>query len=410
MPKKEQTGPQQNLSELAAHFYKKAQETAGGPQAGAVKSVFRSLHELFTKDVTRQGLSDLFKRDPQDAFHFFTRGIDFEALKPFPWYRRYPEMVARVFIALAYRLSPARRIAFAVATFAFLIGSIPVVQFQSGAGGTTIMVSGGLSNVYWLLSIGIFSMLLLMELRDKMSLKGDLEIARQIQFGLVPLGLYERDGWRVFSEMRPANTVGGDYLDIIDLEPPHRMALVVADVAGKGMPAALLMALLQASLRTLITAGHRGPDLIAKLNVYLAASIPDNSLVTMFYAEVDIETGGLQYVNAGHNHPILLRANGQVERLETTSLVLGAFGDTPFESRETCLGLGDQLLVFTDGLTEASNDKGDEYGEERAILILKAESASDQAELANGLIKDVLAFCAGNRPHDDITLMSVKRG
>jgi phosphoserine phosphatase RsbU/P len=411
MSKKEQTpDPQQNLAELAARFYRKAEEAASGPQAGAVKSVFKSLHELFTKDVTRQGLSDLFSRDPQDAFRFFTRGIDFTALKPLPWYRRYPEIAARVFIALAYRLSPARRIAFAVATFTFLIGFIPVVNLRSEAeGGTVLVFSGGLSNIYWLLSICIFGMLLLMELRDKVTLKADLEIARQIQFGLVPLGLFERDGWRIFSEMRPANTVGGDYIDIIELDPPHQIALVVADVAGKGMPAALLMALLQASLRTLVTAGHRGPDLIAKLNDYLSASIPDNSLITMFYVEVDIRTGLLRYVNAGHNHPILLRAGSEVERLQTTSLVLGAFGDTPFESRESCLGPGDHLLVFTDGLTEAANARDEEYGEERLVSLFKSRAASDQTELMQALIEDVLAFCSGNRPHDDITLMSVTR-
>jgi phosphoserine phosphatase RsbU/P len=409
MAKKEQaTGTQQSLADLAARFYNRAEEAAGGPQAGAVKSVFRSLHELFTKDVTRQGLSDLFSRDPQDAFRFFTRGIDFEALKPLPWYRRYPETAARVFIALAYRLSPARRIAFAVATFAFLIGFIPNVTVRSGEHGGSIMISGGFSNIYWLFSIGIFSILLLMELRDKMTLKADLDIARQIQFGLVPLGLRERDGWSVFTEMRPANTVGGDYLDIIELDPPE-IGLVVADVAGKGMPAALLMALLQASLRTLITAGHRGPDLIAKLNDYLSVSIPDNSLVTMFYAELDTATGMLRYVNAGHNHPVLLRKGGTVERLGTTSMVLGVFEETSFQTCESRLEPGDHLLVFTDGLTEAANDKDDEYGEERLIGILKSGAESDQAELVKVLLDDLLAFCQGNRPHDDITLMSVVR-
>ena len=117
--------------------------------------------------------------------------------------------------------------------------------------------------------------------------------------------------------MRPANTVGGDYFDVIELDE-RRLAITVGDVAGKGMPAALLMALLQGSLRTLITAGLRGPELIGKLNDHLCANIPSNRLVTLFYAEYDTASGELEYVNAGHNAPFVLRADGTLQRLDAT--------------------------------------------------------------------------------------------
>src|SRR5262249_41098380 len=142
--------------------------------------------------------------------------------------------------------------------------------------------------------------LLVLELRDKLALKGDLEIARQIQFGLLPFDPVERDGVAIRASMRPANTVGGDYFDVVDLEG-GTFAVVVGDVAGKGMPAALLMALLQGSLRTLVTAGLRGGELIRKLNTHLCAHIPSNRLITLFYGEVDGRRGRLVYVNAGHN-------------------------------------------------------------------------------------------------------------
>ena len=132
----------------------------------------------------------------------------------------------------------------------------------------------------------------MLELRDKLSLKGDLEIARQIQFGLLPFEPWDKDGVRIATAMRPANTVGGDYFDVIELGA-GRLAVAVGDVAGKGMPAALLMALLQGSLRTLVSAGLRGAELMAKLNAHLCANIPSNRLITLLYAELDPETGQL---------------------------------------------------------------------------------------------------------------------
>ena len=138
-----------------------------------------------------------------------------------------------------------------------------------------------------LLAATVLFFLLTLELRDKLGLKGDLEVARQIQFGLLPFEPFEKDGFAIATAMRPANTVGGDYFDVIELGE-GRLAIAVGDVAGKGMPAALLMALLQGSLRTLLSAGLRGAELVAKLNAHLCANIPSNRLVTLFYAELDL--------------------------------------------------------------------------------------------------------------------------
>ena len=174
--------------------------------------------------------------------------------------------------------------------------------------------------------------------------------------------------------MRPANTVGGDYYDIIDLED-DRVGIVVGDVAGKGMPAALLMALLQGSLRTLLTAGHRGADLMAKLNVYLCSTIPANSLVTLFYGELDTAAGDLLYVNAGHNAPFLIRRDQSLERLPATAMVLGIDPDCAFETRTTHIGPGERLLLYTDGISEAFNTREEEYGEPRIAAYLEAQAA-----------------------------------
>jgi hypothetical protein len=161
---------------------------------------------------------------------------------------------------------------------------------------------------FLLVAATLLFVLLTLELRDKLSLKGDLEIARKIQFGLLPFEPWQSGSLSALASMQTANTVGGDYFDLIELGE-GRMAVVIGDVAGKGMPAALLMALLQGSLRTLVTAGFRGAELIGRLNQHLAANIPRNRLVTLFYAEVDPAGGPLSYVNAGHNPPLIARAS-----------------------------------------------------------------------------------------------------
>jgi sigma-B regulation protein RsbU (phosphoserine phosphatase) len=250
--------------------------------------------------------------------------------------------------------------------------------------------------------------ILLLELRDKLALKGDLEVARQIQFGLLPFEPYDQEGLSIRVAMRPANTVGGDYFDLIDLGQ-GRLAIVVADVAGKGMPAALLMALLQASLRTLISAGFRGGELLAKLNTHLFANIPSNRLITLFYAEADPAAGELRYVNAGHNAPMLLRAAGAVDRLPATTVALGVMLEADFRPAEASLSCGDRLLLYTDGVTEAFNARDEEYGEQRLQAFLSSHRDAAPAELVDAIVQDVLAFGGGVPPHDDITLMVALR-
>ncbi|HVN81867.1 MAG TPA: PP2C family protein-serine/threonine phosphatase [Terriglobia bacterium] len=404
----------QRLSDLASRFEEKARsksrEGRGRRAANAFETIVSNLRDLFTRDVTSDGLREMLRQDARETFRFFTREIDFDALRPLPWHTRYPRMAWQVFTALAYRLSPPRRIAFALAVFAFFIGLIQftsfTVRFEENR---TMVVRESSGSGWWLISITLLGFLLFLELRDKLSLKADLNIAREIQFGLVPSEAFQGNQIQINCLMRPANTVGGDYYDIIELEGRNRVAVVVGDVSGKGMPAALLMALLQGSLRTLVTAGFRGAALISKLNEYLCASIPQSSLVTLFYGELDTAAGMLSYVNAGHNAPFLLHANQQMDRLHSTSMVLGIFKEVAFQSFEIQLQPGDNLFLFTDGISEAFNDKGDEYGEDRLAAFLLKLRTPPSAEFIQSLFSDVLRFCGSAKPSDDMTMMCVAR-
>jgi len=397
----------QRFEKFASSFAERARAGRRGP-APATQALqqdyWQELRDLFTRDLSSKDLQDLLTRDTRESVRYFAREVDFEALAGRVWYERYPLMTWRVFSAMAYRLSPSRRALFAFGTLLLALGwlrylsALLVRNAQARLDFTLLLIAGT-----------FLFLILLLELRDKLALKSDLEVARQIQFGLLPFEPYDQDGLSIRVSMRPANTVGGDYFDLIDLGQ-GRLAIVVGDVAGKGMPAALLMALLQASLRTLITAGFRGSELLTKLNAHLFANIPSNRLITLFYAEVDPAGGSFHYVNAGHNAPFLMRANGAVERLPATAVALGVMEEETFLPTAAQLGVGDRLFLYTDGVSEAFNPKDEEYGEARLQVSLAERREAPPEALVEGVLQDVLAFCGPASPRDDITMMIVARG
>jgi sigma-B regulation protein RsbU (phosphoserine phosphatase) len=175
------------------------------------------------------------------------------------------------------------------------------------------------------------------------------------------------------------------------------------------MPAALLMALLQGSLRTLITAGLRGAPLIERLNAHLYDNIPTNRLVTLFYAELEPDQGRLTYINAGHNFPFVLRNSGAQDRLESTAPALGVIAEAQVGQGVVELAHGERLFLFTDGVTEAFDPSEQEYGDARLEKVL-ADSANRSArELLDAVETDVVAFCQTSRFRDDMTTMVVTR-
>jgi sigma-B regulation protein RsbU (phosphoserine phosphatase) len=148
---------------------------------------------------------------------------------------------------------------------------------------------------------------------------------------------------------------------------------------------------------------------VAKLNAHLCANIPSNRLVTFFYSELDLATGALLYVNAGHNPPFVLRRDGTCERLAPTAMALGVVADTPFQEFTADIEPGDRVLLYTDGLTEAANARDEEYGEDRVRAWLDAHRSTEDRLLIEGLIEDVLRFGSPVRPRDDMTVMTLTR-
>jgi sigma-B regulation protein RsbU (phosphoserine phosphatase) len=256
-------------------------------------------------------------------------------------------------------------------------------------------------------------LLLALELADKVTMKRDLEIAREIQTWLVPSKPPEVAGADIAFASRPQNSVAGDYYDAFyptaGAEENGKLMLVIADVAGKSIPAALLMATLQASLRTIAGEGAPLAELVVRLNRYASAhSLDGRRFTTAVLAEYEPATRALVYVNAGHNPPILCRAGGTLETLEAGGLPLGIDMGAAYETAAIELKSGDALIFYTDGVIEAFDEKGQEFGNDRWLDAIRALPDWNAAESLQFLTKRVDDFVGLTRQSDDITCLVIR--
>ena len=258
-------------------------------------------------------------------------------------------------------------------------------------------------------------LLLTLEVADRVVMKRDLEIARDIQSWLLPAAPPLVPGMTIAFATRPANTVAGDYYDVFERpvtasgEP--RFLLAVADVAGKSIPAALLMATFQASLKTLSATSHSLEEIVAGMNRYACTNSQGGlRFTTAFLAEFAPATGILTYINAGHNPPVLRRASGAIERLTSGGLPLGIRAEGSYESATVSLQAGDWLVIFTDGLVEALNERQEEYGEQRMLNVLEGGTAETPSELLRRMMSDLDLFVGATPQHDDVTCLLLHLG
>ncbi len=245
---------------------------------------------------------------------------------------------------------------------------------------------------------------MLEEIKDKERLEGELEAARAIQLKLLPQALPIIPGYSLAATSMPAKQVGGDYYDFLS-EQAGKVDMVVGDVSGKGMPAALLMANLQASLHTLSESGLAVEDLIARLNRVLYANTDPEIFATFFFGRLD-PGGEFIYVNAGHNPPILC-GNGRMEQLTEGGLPLGIVQDSLYLSGRIELNPGEIVAMYSDGIVEAANQEDQEFGEKRFIELLREHCHRDPQAIQQAVLKAVGEFCG--TPQDDVTLLVLKR-
>jgi len=368
----------------------------------------RAFWARLTEGFRLEQLWGQFRSEAQAGYVLYSKDVDWEAIaREKSRFKRILLSGWALFQAILMKLSPARRV--------LLVFALLLLVFHPD-------VSWGHNEVnldfVWLAALILF-MLLALELADRVTMKRDLEIAREIQQWLVPSEPPQIPGMDIAFATRPQNTVAGDYYDAFLRPVPEAGAdtpsllVVVADVAGKSVPAALLMATFQSGLRALSATPATLDEIVVGLERYARAhSLEGRRFTTAFIAEIDPQTRAMRYINAGHNYPILRRAAGSVERLETGG---PPFGVPLFTDNEIAYGVGrvqlepgDLLFIFTDGVAEAVNEKGEEFGEPRIVPAILSVPGGTAAAVLNRVMSDVNTFVGYARQHDDITALVLR--
>jgi sigma-B regulation protein RsbU (phosphoserine phosphatase) len=381
------------------------------PPAGQHSRLSTQLNQFWQRVTDGLELNQLwtqFHTDARASYRFYQRDYGARARQE-TQPRGFFHTVQEFLWAILEKLSPARRVL-------LLLGIVFLIL--PGAGFSHMGKSGEMEVVeisfHFYAGILLFIVLML-EVSDRVVMKRDLEIARDIQSWLLPTTPPAVPGLAIAFATRPANTVAGDYYDVFarptTVPGESRFLLAVADVAGKSIPAALLMATFQASLKTLSAVPCSLAQLVTGMNQYACNNSQGGlRFTTAFLAEFDPASRTLTYINAGHNTPILRRSAGSVERLTIGGLPLGILAGASYESGSLVLQQGDWLVIYTDGVVEAMNQRDEEYGEPRLLQVLNAGAATAPDEMLRRLMSDVDAFVGPTPQHDDITCLLVKVG
>jgi serine phosphatase RsbU (regulator of sigma subunit) len=257
-------------------------------------------------------------------------------------------------------------------------------------------------------ALAIQNDLLQQEMVSRERLETEVQLARQIQQTFIPSSLPTHPAWELAARWRTARQVGGDFYDVIEL-PNGKLGLFIADVADKGMPAALFMALTRTLIRAAVNETNSPSEVLSRVNEQLLPDTQQGMFVTAVYGELDIENGDFTFVNAGHNPPYWMKANGEVEKLTRTAVALGVMEQADVQQRTIRLGTNDLLLLYTDGVTELFSPAGELFGEERLVNALKtypAQNAEEALEIVETCLNE---FSDPLPPSDDLTMLAVRR-
>jgi sigma-B regulation protein RsbU (phosphoserine phosphatase) len=239
-------------------------------------------------------------------------------------------------------------------------------------------------------------------------LETEVQLARQIQQTFIPDSLPQVEGWEFAARWRTARQVGGDFYDVFDL-PNHKIGLFIADVADKGVPAALFMALTRTLVRAAVIEAESPAQAMKRVNDLLVPDTRQGMFVTAVYAVLDLEKGDLTFVNAGHNPPLWIQRNGETERLTRTAIALGVRIGDEVDERTIKLEAGDSLFLYTDGLTESFNVEKEFFGEARLTGAIRENQCTSASELIDVVEKSLLDFVQDVPPADDLTMLAVRR-
>lgn len=309
--------------------------------------------------------------------------------------RRWLYLGAWLLRSLFLKLTPARRVLLLLAVV-LLWGR---AQWRGDVGSVQVDFAG--------LAVGVLLLLLALELKDKLVARSELQAGRVVQQALLPTEPPRVAGWDIWISTQPANEVGGDLVDFVTHDD-GRVGLVLADVSGKGLPAALLMARLQATLLAFAPELPSLSALAAKLHQVLRKRGLENRFATLVYLEIEPGSSRVRLVNAGHMPPLIV-GGSQVRPMPMGGPALGIPAPTTYEEQAADLGGGQTLVVYSDGVTEAMNETDAFFGDERLLRSLRETAGRPAAEVAHQLLGAVEAFVGDARWHDDVSLVVVRR-
>jgi sigma-B regulation protein RsbU (phosphoserine phosphatase) len=346
-----------------------------------------------------------FEKDARSSYRLYAKDMEGTQAENAGPGRKFFHVAQQFFWAVLEKLTPARRVLLLIALLLLIFNP----EFSWHSQGDLHIVSldfrlyGGL----------LVFLLLILEVADRVVMKRDLQIAREIQTWLLPSEPPPIPGVAIAFQTRPANTVAGDYYDVFEragLTPEeNRFLIAVADVAGKSIPAAMLMATFQASLRTLSVTQSSLPELIGNVNRYACTNSQDGlRFTTAFLSDYNPTTRTLTYINAGHNAPMLCRKSGALERLDAGGLPIGISVDAAYQTGSVTLAPGDWLVIFTDGVVEAMNTRGEEFGEPRLLAAIAVGANETPGEMMRRLMTDLDGFVGNTPQHDDVTCLLLK--
>ncbi|HET6277157.1 MAG TPA: PP2C family protein-serine/threonine phosphatase [Candidatus Polarisedimenticolia bacterium] len=350
------------------------------------------------RDVHARELPGSLRRDVSDLYRFYLDDETRAQLAGMGRIRRGFKMVFWTFSSLLLKLSPLRRVMLLAALLLLLLGRVSLVVVGPIILTPTIRL--------WL-AVLLLLVVLMLELKDKLLARDEIELARQVQLALLPRSHPHPAGWAIWSHTRPANEVGGDLVDSLAL-PSGEVGVALGDVAGKGLAAALLMAKLQATLRALAPDIGSLGDLGAALNQILCRDGLENRFATLFYFTLRPGSPAVRYLNAGHNPPYVVR-DGEVEQLDPSARPLGMLPGGAYRENRVDLAPGDLLIVYSDGLVEARNAQGEEFGNDRLLALARGLRGLPAEQCGARLVQAADRFLGEERPHDDLSLLVVER-
>lgn len=341
-------------------------------------------------DIKQGGFKRTIRQDLNEITRFYLDNRTLKRLESMGRIRRWFAKWFWIIKSLILKLTPVRRV--------LLVFSLILTFGQS----RVVLAGGTLSMDFRPFSYLIVLFILMLELKDKLLARDELAVGRAVQSALLPRDHPSWPGWDIWMVTRPANEVGGDLVDYLETE--DSLYLFLGDVAGKGLGAALLMSKLQATLRA-VTPGERSLGALGvKMNhIFRRDGLPSR-FVSLITLAIGRRESRIRFLNAGHMPPLLLRS-GRVRELPSGHAALGILADAEYEEKNLNLQKGDWILIYSDGLTEARDDAGEFFGEERLFSFLKDSGFQSACEMGNAILETIGDFIGSNRPSDDLSMI-----